>query len=117
MSLLYQSLVILYTVHITPLKEPKTVVLKDSWSLGLNMFYSEEKDWARHTTRQCPLQLISYTGRLLGTGLVVLNPKVDRPPFTATVASTVPLPHYQVDPVHQPWGLTVHNTDTKQVNL
>ena len=25
-------------------------------SFGLNIFYSEEKDWARHTTRQCPLQ-------------------------------------------------------------
>ena len=24
--------------------------------IGLNIFYSEEKDWARHTTRQCPLQ-------------------------------------------------------------
>ena len=24
--------------------------------VGLNIFYSEEKDWARHTTRQCPLQ-------------------------------------------------------------
>ena len=23
---------------------------------GLNIFYSEEKDWARHSTRQCPLQ-------------------------------------------------------------
>ena len=23
--------------------------------IGLNIFYSEEKDWARHTTRQCPL--------------------------------------------------------------
>ena len=23
---------------------------------GLNIFYSEEKNWARHTTRQCPLQ-------------------------------------------------------------
>ena len=24
-------------------------------NIGLNIFYSEEKDWARHTTRQCPL--------------------------------------------------------------
>ena len=23
---------------------------------GLNIFYSEEKDWTQHTTRQCPLQ-------------------------------------------------------------
>ena len=23
---------------------------------GLNIFHSEEKDWARHTMRQCPLQ-------------------------------------------------------------
>ena len=26
------------------------------YDFGLNIFYSEEKDWARHTTRQCPLQ-------------------------------------------------------------
>ena len=25
-------------------------------SIGLNIFYLEEKDWARHTTRHCPLQ-------------------------------------------------------------
>ena len=25
-------------------------------AVGLNIFYSEEKDWARHITRQCPLQ-------------------------------------------------------------
>ena len=35
--------------------------MKLDWSaeisfVGLNIFYSEEKDWARHTTRQCPLQ-------------------------------------------------------------
>ena len=24
--------------------------------LDLNIFYSEEMDWARHTTRQCPLK-------------------------------------------------------------
>ena len=24
--------------------------------IGLNIFYSIEQDWARHTTRQCPLQ-------------------------------------------------------------
>ena len=33
-----------------------------------------------------------------------LNPKVDSPPFTATVVAAR-LQHYQVDPVHQPWGL------------
>ena len=27
---------------------------------GLNMFYSEEKDWARHTTQQCPLQVVRF---------------------------------------------------------
>ena len=26
-------------------------------TFGLNIFYSEEKDWARNTTRQCPLQI------------------------------------------------------------
>ena len=31
-----------------------------------------------------------------------LNPKVDSPSFFATV----PLQHYQVDPVHQPLGLS-----------
>ena len=35
-----------------------------------------------------------------------LNPKVDSPPFTATVAAAVPLQHYQVDPVHGPLGLS-----------
>ena len=35
-----------------------------------------------------------------------LNPKVDSPPFAATVAAAAPLQHYQVDPVHQPWGLS-----------
>ena len=33
-----------------------------------------------------------------------LNPKVDIPPFAATVAAAA-LQLYQVDPVHQPWGL------------
>ena len=32
-----------------------------------------------------------------------LNPKIDTPPFAATVA----LQLYQVNPVHQPWGLSV----------
>ena len=31
-----------------------------------------------------------------------LNPNVDSPPF----AAAVPLQHYQVDPTHQPLGLT-----------
>ena len=26
--------------------------------IGLNIFYSEEKDWTRHSTRQCPLQQV-----------------------------------------------------------
>ena len=35
-----------------------------------------------------------------------LHPKVDSPPFAATVAAAaMPLQHYQVDPVHQPLGL------------
>ena len=29
----------------------------DVGNIGLNIFYSEEKDWARHTTRQCPLHV------------------------------------------------------------
>ena len=33
-----------------------------------------------------------------------LNPKVDTPPFATTVAAALQL--YQVDPVHQPWGLS-----------
>ena len=33
-----------------------TVPLLKKICVGLNIFYSEEKDWARHTTRQCPLQ-------------------------------------------------------------
>ena len=35
-----------------------------------------------------------------------LNPKVDTPPFAATVTITASLQLYQVDPVHQPWGLS-----------
>ena len=34
-----------------------------------------------------------------------LNPKVDSPPFAATVTAAAPLQHYQVD-LHQPWDLT-----------
>ena len=32
------------------------LLLLFSHDFGLNIFYSEEKDWAWHTTRQCPLQ-------------------------------------------------------------
>ena len=39
----------------------------------------------------------------------MLNPKVDSPPFAATVTAAAPLQHYQVDPVHQPLGLTPKN--------
>ena len=35
-----------------------------------------------------------------------LNPKVDSPLFAATVAAAAPLQHNQVDPVHQPLGLS-----------
>ena len=28
--------------------------------IGLNIFYSEEKDWVWHTTRQCPLQNMTH---------------------------------------------------------
>ena len=34
------------------------------------------------------------------------NPKVDRHPFAATVAAAALLQYYQVDPVHQPLGLS-----------
>ena len=33
-----------------------------------------------------------------------LNPNVDSPLFAVSVAAA--LYHYQVDPVHQPWGLS-----------
>ena len=36
-----------------------------------------------------------------------LNPKVDSQLFAATVVAAVPLQHYQVDPVHQPLGLSI----------
>ena len=36
---------------------------------------------------------------------IVLNPKIDTPPFAAAVAAAAPLQLYHVDPVHQPWGL------------
>ena len=36
--------------------DPLTVCCLIRDAIGLNIFYSEEKDWARHTTRQCPLQ-------------------------------------------------------------
>ena len=26
--------------------------------IGLNIFYSEEKDWAWHTTQQCPCMIV-----------------------------------------------------------
>ena len=38
--------------------------------LGLNIFYSEEKDWALHTTRQCPLQNRVITAQCEGMGEV-----------------------------------------------
>ena len=34
----------------------RDVYIQSHQNFGLNIFYSEEKDWARHTTRQCPLQ-------------------------------------------------------------
>ena len=34
--------------------------------VGLNIFYSEEKDWARHTKRQCPLQMLSISRSITG---------------------------------------------------
>ena len=39
---------------------------------------------------------------------VLLNPKVDSPPFAATVAASAPVQYYQVDPVHQPLGSRHH---------
>ena len=36
---------------------------------------------------------------------VSLNPQVDTPPFAATVTAAAPIQLYQVDPVHQSWGL------------
>ena len=33
---------------------------KELFAFGLNIFYSKEKDWAQHTTRQCPLQLFAF---------------------------------------------------------
>ena len=42
-------------------------------NVGLNIFYSEEKDWARHTTRQCPLQrcnVVTVRATPLGAGFV-----------------------------------------------
>ena len=39
-----------------------------------------------------------------GIDVMVLNPKVDSPPF-ATTAAAAPLQYYQVDPVHQFLGL------------
>ena len=41
-------------------------------SIGLNIFYSEEKDWARHTTQQCPLQVI-YGHLVPITTLSIIN--------------------------------------------
>ena len=38
---------------------------------------------------------------------ISLNPKVDSPPFAATVAAAAPLQHYQVDPVHKPLDLSI----------
>ena len=35
-----------------------------------------------------------------------LTPKVDIPLFAATAAAAAPVQHYQVDPVHQPLGLS-----------
>ena len=37
---------------------------------------------------------------------MAFKPKVESPPFAAIVAVAAPLQHYQVDPVHQPLGLT-----------
>ena len=51
---------------------------------------------------------IYYILRITPEWHAALNPKVDSPPFAAAVAA--PLQHYQVDPVHQPWGLS-HDTD------
>ena len=42
----------------------------------------------------------------------MLNPKVDSPPFAATVAAAVPLQLYQVDTAHQPMGLK-HQNDSR----
>ena len=38
--------------------------------------------------------------------LVILTPESDSPSYDATVAAAAPLQHYQVDQVHQSWGLT-----------
>ena len=42
----------------------------------------------------------------------MLNPKVDNPPFAASVAAAVPLQHYQVDTAHQPLG-SKHQNDSR----
>ena len=36
-------------------------------AFGLNIFYSEEKDWVRHSTRQCPLQHLQSEEENLST--------------------------------------------------
>ena len=47
-----------------------------------------------------------------------VNPKVDSPPFAATVAAAAPLQHYQVDTVHQPLGLTMlHSNSVLSIGL
>ena len=49
------------TRHIETEKR-KCLCLYNTYSkqvVGLNIFYSEEKDWAWHTTRQCPLQVVA----------------------------------------------------------
>ena len=44
----------------------------------------------------------------------VLNPQVDSPPFSATVAAAALLQLYQEDPVHKPLGLRTHSCSTHQ---
>ena len=38
------------------------MILTGHIAFGLHIFCSEEKDWARHTARQCPLQNIAFGG-------------------------------------------------------
>ena len=57
-----------YSLRATPLSSAFSFIdtCGGTGMFGLNIFYSEEKDWARDTTRQCPLQNwnVSHVSRI-----------------------------------------------------
>ena len=66
----------------------------------LLIFQKFTSHWSRLTKRS--------SGTLLElTQTFPLNPKVNIPPFVATVTAALQI--YQVDPIHQSWGLKAKN--------